>query len=84
MRHLLKIGRYPATDSAHMRGKRINSTREGLNGCEIHKECLIARLGFIRADVNQLELSGENVRECFAANGVAMSYEHVNVHVIEK
>ncbi len=26
----------------------------------------------------------ENVRECFAANGVAMSYEHVNVHVIEK
>ena len=26
----------------------------------------------------------ENVRECFAANGVAMSYEHVNVHVIDK
>ena len=26
----------------------------------------------------------ENVRECFKANGVAMSYEHVNVHVIDK
>jgi len=26
----------------------------------------------------------ENVRESFARNGVAMSYEHVNVHVIEK
>ena len=26
----------------------------------------------------------ENVRECFARNGVAMSYEHVNVHMIEK
>ncbi len=26
----------------------------------------------------------ENVRECFAANGVAMSYEHINVHMIEK
>ena len=26
----------------------------------------------------------ENVRESFAANGVAMSYEHVNVHVIDK
>ena len=26
----------------------------------------------------------ENVRESFAAKGVAMSYEHVNVHVIDK
>ena len=26
----------------------------------------------------------ENVRESFKANGVAMSYEHVNVHVIDK
>ena len=26
----------------------------------------------------------ENVRESFAAKGVAMSYEHVNVHMIEK
>ncbi len=26
----------------------------------------------------------ENVRESFAANGVAMSYEHINVHMIEK
>ena len=26
----------------------------------------------------------ENVRECFKANGVAMSYEHLNVHVIDK
>ncbi|MBQ9685541.1 MAG: mechanosensitive ion channel [Oscillospiraceae bacterium] len=26
----------------------------------------------------------ENVREAFAANGVAMSYQHVNVHVIDK
>ncbi|MCR5577525.1 MAG: mechanosensitive ion channel family protein [Oscillospiraceae bacterium] len=26
----------------------------------------------------------ENVRECFAANGVPMSYEHINVHMIEK
>ncbi|MBR1456565.1 MAG: mechanosensitive ion channel [Oscillospiraceae bacterium] len=26
----------------------------------------------------------ENVRESFARNGVAMSYEHVNVHVVEK
>ena len=26
----------------------------------------------------------ENVRESFAANGVAMSYEHINVHMIEQ
>ena len=26
----------------------------------------------------------ENVRECFAENGVNFSYEHVNVHVVEK
>ena len=26
----------------------------------------------------------ENVRECFAAHGVAFSYEHMNVHLVEK
>ena len=26
----------------------------------------------------------EHVRECFAARGVAMSYEHINVHMMEK
>ena len=26
----------------------------------------------------------ENVRECFAARGVKFSYEHVNVHIVEK
>ena len=26
----------------------------------------------------------EAVRESFAANGVAMSYEHINVHMIEQ
>jgi len=26
----------------------------------------------------------ENVRESFQRNGVAMSYEHVNVHLVEK
>jgi small conductance mechanosensitive channel len=26
----------------------------------------------------------ENVRECFAANGVSMSYEHINVHMLDK
>lgn len=26
----------------------------------------------------------ENIRECFAKHGVEMSYEHVNVHIVEK
>ena len=26
----------------------------------------------------------ENVRESFAAKGVKFSYEHVNVHIVEK
>ena len=26
----------------------------------------------------------ERVRECFAAHGVEMSYEHMNVHILDK
>ncbi len=45
----------------------------------------IVRVWCKNADYWDVHFSlNENVRESFAANGVAMSYEHINVHMIEQ